>query len=97
MNWLADNWIWLVLVGGFVALHLVGHRGGAGHGGGCCGGHGHKAREASHLKSTDGGCCEGGKKGKAPVQAESSPSEGKALPPGTGEDANFSARISHLN
>lgn len=96
MNWLADNWIWLVLVGGFVALHLVGHRGGAGHGGGCCGGHGHKASEASHSKADGGSCC-GGKNDKAPVKADSSSSDGNALPPGTGEDADFPARVKHLN
>lgn len=27
MNWLSSNWIWVALALGFVALHLVGHRG----------------------------------------------------------------------
>ena len=28
MNWLSSNWVWIVLVVGFLALHLFGH----GHG-----------------------------------------------------------------
>lgn len=35
MNWLAENWGWL-LFGGMIAVHLFGHRHG-GAGGGCCG------------------------------------------------------------
>ncbi len=31
MSWLANNWIWVVLVAGFLAFHLFGH--GHGHGG----------------------------------------------------------------
>ena len=31
MSWLASNWIWVVLVAGFLAFHLFGH--GRGHGG----------------------------------------------------------------
>ena len=27
MNWLADNWIWIVLVFGMFAMHVFGHRG----------------------------------------------------------------------
>lgn len=27
MNWLQSNWIWLVVVGGFIAMHLFGHGG----------------------------------------------------------------------
>lgn len=38
MAWLSENWFWLLLGGGFLGLHLFGHRGG----GGCCGGHGAK-------------------------------------------------------
>lgn len=91
MNWLADNWIWLLLVGGFVTMHLVGHRGGAGHGGGCCGGHhSHKGNEGSQSKSADGGCC-GGKDGKAPNKADKFLPKGKTLPPGSEGDADFSS------
>ncbi len=43
MEWLSENWIWLLLFGGMGAMHLFGHRhggggGGRGGGGGCCGG-----------------------------------------------------------
>lgn len=31
MSWLAENWLWVALGGGFIAMHLFGHRGG-GHG-----------------------------------------------------------------
>lgn len=34
MEFLTDNWLWLLLLGGFLAMHLFMHRG---HGG--CGGH----------------------------------------------------------
>lgn len=34
MNWLLDNWVWVLLIGGFIGLHLFGHRFGMG-----CGGH----------------------------------------------------------
>lgn len=30
MEWIANNWIWILLIGGFLALHKFG--------GGCCGG-----------------------------------------------------------
>jgi hypothetical protein len=36
MSWLAENWLWVVLGGGFIGLHLFGHRMGSG-----CGGHAH--------------------------------------------------------
>ena len=32
MNWLAANWLWIVIGVAFVAFHLVGHRGHGGHG-----------------------------------------------------------------
>jgi len=44
MQWITDNWIWLALGGGMLAMHLFGHRKG-GHGQGqakgrgCCAGH----------------------------------------------------------
>lgn len=41
MSWLAENWLWLLLGGGMVAMHLFGHRHG-GAGGGCCGGGDHR-------------------------------------------------------
>lgn len=42
MSWLAENWIWVLLGGGMVAMHLFGH---GGHGGGCGGGHGNPKKE----------------------------------------------------
>ncbi len=38
MSWLAENWLWVVLGGGFIGMHLFGHRMGGG-----CGGHGHRS------------------------------------------------------
>lgn len=54
MDWLANNWVWVGLVGLMLGMHLFGHghgghgggrgHGGKGGGGGCCGGqHGDKA------------------------------------------------------
>jgi len=40
MGWLAENWLWVVLGGGFIAMHLFGHRGGGCHGHGSHGSHG---------------------------------------------------------
>ena len=41
MDWLAQNWIWLLFGVAFVAMHLFGHGGHGGHGGyGGHGGHG---------------------------------------------------------
>lgn len=38
MQWLAENWFWVLLIAGFLGMHLFGH-GHGGHGsGGCCGG-----------------------------------------------------------
>jgi len=53
MEWLGENWIWVVAIGAMGAMHLFGHRGGhggSGSGGGCCGGGGHKHDKAA------GGC-----------------------------------------
>lgn len=33
MEWLAENWIWVLIGVAFVALHLFGHGGHGGHGG----------------------------------------------------------------
>ncbi|VAW17386.1 hypothetical protein MNBD_ALPHA09-1715 [hydrothermal vent metagenome] len=48
MQWVLDNWIWLVFGGGMAAMHLVGHGKRGGHGSGqeksqsCCG---HREKE----------------------------------------------------
>lgn len=41
MEWLSQNWGWIVLAAAFLGMHFFGHRGHGG-GGGCCGG-GHGA------------------------------------------------------
>lgn len=33
MEWLSQNWVWVLLVAGFVAMHLFGHGKHGGHGG----------------------------------------------------------------
>ena len=42
MEWLTQNWVWVVMFVLFIGLHLFGHAGHGGHGGrgssGCCGG-----------------------------------------------------------
>ena len=45
MDWLAQNWFWVVLGGLFVWMMF-------GHGGGCCGGH---AEHGGHKASGDDG------------------------------------------
>ncbi|HEX9753360.1 MAG TPA: hypothetical protein VGA46_07940 [Methyloceanibacter sp.] len=32
MQWVLDNWVWILLGGGMVAMHLFGHGGHGGHG-----------------------------------------------------------------
>lgn len=48
MSWFAENWIWVALGGGFIAMHLFGHRMGGG-----CGGHGKNKNAASAEKPDD--------------------------------------------
>lgn len=43
MEWLAQNWVWVVIFVLFIGMHLFGHGGHGGRGshgghGGCCGG-----------------------------------------------------------
>ncbi len=40
MDWLSQNWIWVVVFVAFIGMHLFGHGGHGGRGGhgGCCGG-----------------------------------------------------------
>ena len=33
MDWLSENWVWVVVGVAFVAMHLFGHGGHSGHGG----------------------------------------------------------------
>ncbi len=36
MQWLSQNWVWVVVLVAFIAMHMFGH---GAHGGGCGGGH----------------------------------------------------------
>jgi len=38
MEWVSENWIWVLVIGGMGAMHLFGHGHGKSGGGGCCGG-----------------------------------------------------------
>lgn len=51
----ASNWIWILLIGWMVAIHLghLSHRGRAGHSGGCAGGTG-RGRDRSGPAVEDG-------------------------------------------
>ncbi len=71
MEWITDNWIWLLLGGGMVGMHLFGHgrhkgQGGA-HGGGgmgCCGGSGgRKATAHDGGEGESGHAMEGEERG----------------------------------
>lgn len=42
MQWLLDNWIWVLLGGGMIAMHLFGH--------GSHGGHGKSSTEAASAE-----------------------------------------------
>ena len=33
MEWLSQNWVWLLFFAGMVAMHMFGHGGHGGHGG----------------------------------------------------------------
>lgn len=54
MDWLVQNWVWVLVFAAFIGMHLFGHGGHGGHGG--CGGHGgHGGREGEGNKNpTDG-------------------------------------------
>ena len=41
MEWLSENWVWVLIGVAFIAMHMFGHGGHGrhgGHGGGSCGG-----------------------------------------------------------
>jgi len=40
MQWLSENWFWVLIAVLFIGMHFFGHGGHGGHGGGGCGGHG---------------------------------------------------------
>lgn len=57
MEWLGQNWVWVLFIIGFVAMHLFGHGGHGGHSGhgGSGGGHGDdKSRERDNAPRASG-------------------------------------------
>ncbi len=38
MEWLSQNWVWVLLIAAFIAMHMFGHGGHGGHGGSSDGG-----------------------------------------------------------
>ena len=49
MDWLAQNWIWVLFSIAFVAMHLFGHGGHGGHGGHA----GHGSHSTDRREATD--------------------------------------------
>lgn len=49
MSWIANNWIWIILIAGMIAMHL-GHGGHSGHGG--------TARHSDQSNRPEGGHAE---------------------------------------
>lgn len=52
VRWLSSNWIWLVVVGGMLWMHLGMHRGHGGHGG--HGGQSHRDHDVSTAPREQG-------------------------------------------
>ena len=56
LEFLSANWIWILLIGGMLFMHL-GH---GGHGGGMgCGGHSHSGHREGHADGSAEGSSEG--------------------------------------
>ena len=54
MDWLSQNWIWVLIFAAFIGMHLFGHGGcGGGHGG--HGGGGEKQRGSADKDEQDRG------------------------------------------
>ena len=51
MQWLAQNWFWVLIFVLFIGLHLFGHGSHGGRGGGC-GGHGGQKRPDEKDRDT---------------------------------------------
>lgn len=50
MEWLSQNWVWVLIGVAFIAMHMFGHGGHGGHGGsGGCGG-GRKGRDPAQER-----------------------------------------------
>lgn len=59
MGWLSNNWIWILLIGGFIAMHAFGHS------------HGHGGHRRSQVRESDSAVDEDGHAGRAAVTTES--------------------------
>jgi len=46
VDWIAQNWVWILVGLAFVGMHIFGHGGHGGHGGGHGGGGGAKDKDA---------------------------------------------------
>jgi hypothetical protein len=82
MQWLQNNWFWLVLAVGFVAMHLFGH---GGHR------HGHRNRDwrnpnPENDRTDESGTEHAHSSGSAPAAAGSIDPELRALPAHAGHD-----------
>lgn len=53
MEWLAENWLWVVFGIAFVAMHMFGHGGHGGHGGGKHGGHDSTNKSGTDAPGSD--------------------------------------------
>lgn len=53
MQWLAENWIWVVVIAAFIGMHLFGHGGHGGHGSGGCGG-GNRPKDKDRDAESEG-------------------------------------------
>jgi len=51
MQWLTENWVWVLIAAAFIGMHFFGHGGHGGHGGGGCGG-GHGGGDSSDKKDS---------------------------------------------
>ena len=52
MEWLSQNWVWVLIGVAFVAMHMFGHGGHGGHGGGGRSG-GKTSRESVERRDED--------------------------------------------
>ena len=81
LEFLSNNWLWILLIGGMLVMHL-GHAGGhgAGHGagqgghGGCGGGHQHSGHQHSDHRHSDAGQ---GNRSDQPATPSTTTTEGK--------------------
>ena len=59
MEWLSQNWGWILLAGAFLGMHFFGHRSHGGAGGCCGGGHAGKSKRDDGEKLLPKGAIDG--------------------------------------